>query len=282
MRKRLALMRVLVLAACALGGAQAADLPLGAPRPSVAQIVEKNAAARGGVEAWQQVKAMAWSGRIESSNAVRPTLPFVLEQKRPNKTRFEITVDQQKSVRVFDGEQGWKLRPTASGRPELVAYSAEETRFAREAQVIDGPLMDSAARGHALTLEGLDDVDGRSAYRLLARLPGGLAQTIWVDAESFLDLRLDRVSHDAAGRPMTVSLYFRNYKAVERLQMPLVVETRGADATRTNRIVIERVALNPSLEDRLFAQPKPPGASRRGVIVDTRVPPDAAPPRASP
>jgi hypothetical protein len=248
------------------------SVPPAASLPSAARIIEKNAAARGGVDAWRRLAAVAWSGRVETGNAARATLPFVLEQKRPDKTRFEITVDQQKSVRIFDGSEGWKLRPSSTGRPEVVAYTAEEANYAREAQVIDGPLMDDAAKGYPVTVEALDDVEGHPAYRLSARLPSGTVQKLWIDAATFLELRLDRSARDSGGRPFVVSVYFRNYKAVEGLQIPLALETRIAGvngAETTDRLVIERVALNPTLEDRLFSKPGPPGV-RRGVIVDTR------------
>src|SRR5882724_1239780 len=144
-----------VIAACAFAAsatttAQAAA-PQAEPGLGAAQIIEKNAAARGGVDAWRKVLTMAWSGRVETGNAARPTMPFVLEQKRPDKTRFEITFDQQKSLRIFDGTEGWKLRPSSSGRPETVAYTADEASYAREAQVVDGPLMDCAAKGYPVT-----------------------------------------------------------------------------------------------------------------------------------
>jgi hypothetical protein len=267
--RALAAALVIGLAASA-PAARAEALLLGAPHPSAEQIVQKNAAARGGVEAWQKIKAMAWTGRIESANPQRPTMPFLLEQQRPNKIRFEVIMDQQKSVRIFDGMQGWKLRPSASGRPELTTYSTDETSYARDAQVIDGPLMDFAARGYPLKLEAVDDIDGRKAFRLMARLPSGETQRVWVDADTFIDLRQDRTSKDRMGRPFTVSVYFRNYQTFEGLQIPLAIETRTAGSDLVDRIVIERIALNPTLDDRQFAKPRPPGSHRNGIIVDTR------------
>ncbi len=243
-----------------------------APALTVAQIVEQNAIARGGASAWRKVETMAWSGRVETPNAGRPQLPFVLEQKRPNKTRFEIMVDTQKSLRIFDGNEGWKLKPTSSGRPEAVPYTATEAEYAREAQVIDGPLMDYAARGYPVTFEAMDKVEGRTAYRLSARMPSGTMQTLWVDSQTFLELRLDRVSRDGAGRPFVVSVYFRNYKSVEGLQIPLTLETRVGGNTNpgaSDKLVIERVALNPTLEDHVFSKPRPQGL-HHGAIVDTR------------
>ena len=169
----------LLLAGLAL--AALAQVP--APSLTAAEIVEKNAAARGGVEAWRKGSdhGMGWPRREQQ----RPqTLPFQLAQQRPDHTRFEIVADGQKSVRVFDGSHGWKMRQTSSGRPEVSPYSEDELRFARGAQVIEGPLMDYVARRAAVTLAGLGETAGRKAYILSVALPSGGNHRVWVDAEN--------------------------------------------------------------------------------------------------
>jgi hypothetical protein len=239
-------------------------------RPSVAEIVEKNSAARGGREAWRKMETMAWSGHAESANAPGRVLPFLLEQKRPDRTRFVIGLEGQRSVRVYDGTSGWNVRPDSKGRPETQPYSEEELRFARGAQVIDGPLMDYAAKGAAFTLEGLGQVGERNAYILDVRLPSGGNHRVWVDTETFLELRHDREIHGAYAKPTSVSVFYRNYRAFEGLQIPLIIETVAATRQAKNTLVIDRVALNPQLDDRQFAPPSQPTARHRGVVVDTR------------
>jgi hypothetical protein len=99
-------MRRIAVAALAAGfaaGALAAGAQAPAPQLSIDEIVEKNAAARGGLQAWRQVRTMAWVGHIQSAHAPMPNMQFVLQQERPNKTRFEINAM---------GEKGrWAGRP---------------------------------------------------------------------------------------------------------------------------------------------------------------------------
>lgn len=248
-----------------LGGlAHAAD-----PSPSAAEIVQKNADARGGVEAWRKLQTMAWAGHTESAKAPGRKLPFLLEQKRPDNTRFELMTDGQRSIRAYDGTAGWKLRPSSSGRPEVQPYSDDELRFARDAQVIDGPLMDYAAKGGHITLTGVDEVEGRRAFVLAIRVPSGGTHRVWVDAETFLELRHDREVRNARGQG-TVTVLFRDYREFEGLQIPTTIETGAAMGQPTNKLVIERVALNPQFDDRMFVQPATSVAKRRAVVVDTR------------
>jgi hypothetical protein len=238
--------------------------------PDLAQILEKSAAARGGLEAWRKVRTMVWTGHVERAEASGPKLPFMFEQRRPNLTRFEIALDRETSVRVFDGQQGWKVHPNASGKPELQPYSEAEVRAARDALVIDGPVLDAAVKGIQVTFQGLDEVEGRKTYRLGAKLPSGTTQRVWIDAESFLEVKYDRPARDSAGRPTTVPVYLRNYQTFEGLKIPFTIETGtpGGGAI-ADRLVIDRIAINPNLPSGMFARPGL-RTSRRGITVDTR------------
>lgn len=248
---------VLCALAAWISAAALADEPAAVAALTAPQIVEKNVAARGGLEAWRKIETMAWVGRIETVNAPTPSMPFLLEMKRPNKTRFEILASGQKSVRIYDGTDGWKLRPTSSGT-DLQPYKAEELRFAHDGYVIDGPLIDHAAKGIAVALDGVDEVEGRKAYRLSLKMPSGARQQVWIDAETFLDIKSNRESANPAGRPGMVSVFYRDYRTVEGLQIPLVIESGAATGKATDKLLIERIALNPELDERLFAKPNVP------------------------
>jgi hypothetical protein len=263
------------LYAASFGGealAMAADAALPVPL-TAEQIVEKNVAARGGLDAWRKVTTMAWVGHIEASNLPGGSLPFVFEFGRPNRTRFSVDPQGQPSARIFDGRNGWKVRRSRDGSPDVQPYSAEDLKAAVDGQGFDGPLIDYRAKGIAVNLDGRDDVDGRPAYRLIVRLPSGASQHVWVDAETFLDLRSDRDSRDRAGRAGKVWLTYRDYRTVDGLQLPTLIETSGADGKAPDRMVIDRVFLNPALSEQAFAKPEV-AARRHKVVVDTR----AAPP----
>jgi hypothetical protein len=256
-----------ILSACLAAPALAVGMDT-EPALTADQIVAKNVAARGGLEAWRKVRTMAWLGHIQSANVPGADLPFILEMKRPDKTRFEIRAQAQKSVRMYDGTQGWKLRPTRTGFPDLRPYTTDELNFARDAQGIDGPLMDYKAKGISVALEGIDEVEGNKAYRLSVKLPSGSSHHVWIDAQSFLDIKSDREARNAFGMAGTVSVYYRNYQGVDGLQIPFTIETSGLDSTKTpDRMVIDKVALNPPLEDWMFARPIVPSRHRKAIPV---------------
>jgi hypothetical protein len=258
--KHIALASLLALAACK----SANPTPLAL---TAAQVVEKNAAARGGVEAWRKVQSMAWTGHVETANG---NAPFLLEMKRPDHTRFELTMQGQRSVRVFDGTVGWKMRSNPPGPPDVQPYSVDEVRFARGAPVIDGPLMDYAAKGASISLGGIQEIEGRKAYALELRLASGNTFHVWIDAETFLELRYDRDFVNAKGAKSVSSMYFADYRSAEGLRLPYLIETGTSDGKTRDKLVLEQVVLNPAFDDRAFAKPGLPGSRQRGVTVDTR------------
>jgi len=254
-----------MLLACAAGLASAGQAA-GPAELGVDQIVERNIAARGGLEAWHKVQTMVWAGHIESPDSPAPSLPFVLEMKRPNKTRFEISALGQKSVRAFDGRDGWKSRAGGAGRPAVQPFTADELSYSRDEPGIDGMLIDYRADGTEIALAGIEEVDGRKAYRLDLKLRSGASRRVWIDAQSFLEVKADRETRSAAGGSGRVAIAYRNYRSIDGLQIPLMIETGLDSGKPTDKMVIERVAVNPPLPERAFTRPAPSGRERmRGV-----------------
>ena len=261
------------LALLALAAMLAADLSAAKsspPKLSAQQIVAKNVAARGGLEAWRKVQTMLWMGHIESAHATVPIMQFMLAQQRPNKMRFEINAMGDKTVRVFDGTDGWKLRPS-HGRPEVRPYSSEEVQFARGGPALDGLLIDYAAKGNSVEVQGIDEIEKRQAYHLILHTASGETQHVWVDTETFLEVRYDRPAPAAAdGTSRTVSVAYRDYKATDGLQIPTVIETGVGSGAAPDKMVIERVVLNPRLEARAFSEPGGGGMQDRAASAARR------------
>ena len=232
---------------------------------TAADVVARNVAARGGLDAWRKIESMVWTGRIESAHAPAPILPFRLEQKRPRKTRLELDGQSFRSVRVFDGTRGWKVSP-GRGLSDVRPYTSTEVRFAQASPVIDGPLVDAAATGRAVTLAGRDTLGGRAAYHLKVRAIGGGEEEVWVDAVTFLELRYDRVAEEVDGSLRRVSATFGDWREVDGVRIPFLVQTGGGGPGELpDKMLLERVALNAPLDDSRFGNPADPRPRHRGL-----------------
>jgi outer membrane lipoprotein-sorting protein len=256
---------------------------------SVAEIVNRNVSARGGLAAWRAVETMSWKGKMDAGgghsatqsrriaqSTVAPTgrmvqsdpssaanqgdadkqvqLPFLLEQKRPRKSRLELEFAGKTAVQVYDGTNGWKLRPFLN-RNDVEPYTPEEMKAANAQSDLDGLLIDYKAKGNKVELEGTDKVEGRDAYKLKVTTNTGDVRRVWVDAQSFLDVKMEGTPRRMDGRYRKVNIYLRDYKAVQGLRLPYEIETEVEGYRPTHKMTIESVVVNPKLEDSLFMKP---------------------------
>jgi hypothetical protein len=243
---------------------------------SAAQIVARNVAARGGLEAWRKVESMVWTGHLESTHTPTPSMPFLLDQKRPNKTRFELHAMGDHTVRVFDGAQGWVSHTGSDGRPNVKPYTPEEIRYARSERAIDAPLIDLAAQGSTAALAGVEKLEGRKVYHLSLSQGSGEREDVWVDAQTFLDVKVARMTYGANGAPRIVPTLYRDFKPFDGLQIPVTIQIGDGTTGTPDRMQIDRVALNMGLDDRLFAKPGTT-ARRRANAPGVQPAPDAEP-----
>jgi len=221
---------------------------------SAAEIVAKNVSARGGQAAWSAVQTMSMAGKMEAGTKSNVQLPFSLELKRGRKSRLEIQFAGQTAVQVYDGANGWKVRPFLNRR-EVEPYTAEEAKQAAAQSDLDGLLIDYAAKGSKVELEGQDKVEDRDAYKLKLTLKDGQVRHVWVDTQTFLETKVEGSPHRLDGKYHPVSIYFRGYKPVQGLTLPFVIETAVDGVVQTEKILIEKVSVNPKLDDSRFVKP---------------------------
>ncbi len=253
------------------------------------QIIEKNVAARGGLEKLHALQTISLNGKLDAgtgsstaraakiareaktgvkvrragnpqdedkSDATKQVqLPFTLEMKRPHMSRVEVEFAGKTSLQVYDGKNGWLVRPYLN-RNSVEPFTAEQAKAQEHEQNIDAPLIDYAAKGTKVELAGVEQVEGRDAYNLKLTTKDGRVQHVWVDKQSFLDVKIEGTPRRMDGRLRTVWIYQRDFRDVNGLKIPFVLETAVDGFPGTHKMVLDKVAVNPKLDDALFAKPK--------------------------
>jgi hypothetical protein len=87
-------------------------------------------------------------------------------------------------------------------------------------------------------------------------LKSGEVRHVWIDAKSFLDVMIEGTPRRMDGRMRTVWVYQRDFRSVQGVTIPFVLETAVDGYQDRHQMVIEKVALNPKLDDAVFAKPK--------------------------
>jgi hypothetical protein len=266
---------------------------------SATQIVDKNVAARGGLQAWRAVETMTLTGKMGAGGNQRASLsvpiaggrkaesnlqgvpqrraeevqlPFEMDLARPHKARVELQLKGQTAIQVYDGTSGWKLRPFLN-RLEVEPYTAEEMKIASMQSELDGLLVDYAAKGTRIELDSIEKVEGRDTYKLKLTLKSGDVTHVWVDAQTFLETKIEGQPRRLDGTYHPVEVYYREYRNVNGLEIPFVLETRVLPVAKTalglrdtpvppERASIEKVVINPKFDAGLFSRPAIPAASQ--------------------
>lgn len=120
---------------------------------------------------------------------------------------------------------------------------------------IDGRLINYAAKGTRVALEGVEKIDGQDAYRLKLTLKDDKTQHVWIDAHSVLDAKIDGAPRRMDGRMHSGYVYQRDFRPVQGVMVPYALETVVDGYPDTHRMIIEKVALNPKLDDAPFTKP---------------------------
>jgi outer membrane lipoprotein-sorting protein len=249
------LSKVIIAVSAVLAGsvALAADL-------TVAQITEKNAAARGGLASWRAVKTLTMTGEMDAGGKADAHLPYTMSLKRPHMSRLEIRFENQPSIQTFDGTQGWKYRPFM-GRPDPEPLTADELKVLAASDELDGALIDADRKGVKVELVGTEKVEGKNNYHLRLTKAGGVVRNLWVDATTFLDTKVDGEPRKLDGHPHKVETYYRDYKTESGLNIAHTLETVAEGVKGSRKITIKTVTVNPKLDDALFGKPQPSAAA---------------------
>lgn len=287
-RIRTPVVATLLLSVCVTAALGAADEPSAAGL-SAAEIVAKHVTARGGAAAWRAVQTLSLSGKLDAGTgdsiqrsmaiarqgvgargrraeraaaaeqakaaaAQQVQLPFRLEMKRPRRSRLEIDFAGKTAVQLYDGEHGWKYRPYLN-RDDVEAFTADEAKGEAAKPDLEGPLVDYAAKGTRVALEGTEPVDGRKAYRLKLTMKNGDVQHIWIDAQSFLDVKVEGIPRRMDGKMHKVFVEQRDFRSVNGLMVPYQYLTSVDGYPGSHKMVVEAMTVNAALDDARFAKP---------------------------
>jgi hypothetical protein len=232
--------------------ALASLLPVAAAAQTVDEIVAKHLAARGGVARIEGVQSLRMTGKARASGG-REAL-VVREIKRPGRIRTEFTFQGLTGVYACDGERGWQVSPL-DGEMEPRPMPPESTRLALEQADIGGPLLAWKKKGHAVGLVGRVAEGGREAWKLKLTPKGGAPRHLYLDAQTYLLVRSES-PRQVAGRMVETETTFADYREVGGLQLAHSLEIGVKGRPRRIRVVVEKVEIDPVLDDARFRMPE--------------------------
>ncbi|HTI37661.1 MAG TPA: hypothetical protein VL484_08895 [Vicinamibacterales bacterium] len=213
--------------------------------PTADEIVAKNIAAKGGAEKLKAIDSV----RITAAASVQNMMtPMVIELKRPNLRRQEVTLNGQKLVQTFDGTNGWLLNPALGDKP-MQMPPAQSASMKQDAE-FDSPLLDYKAKGVTVAFIGKEDIDGHPAYHLRVTTKEGAVRDYFIDPDTGLEFRVDG-SIEQNGLKGTLSVAMSDYRDVNGVKMPFSLK-QSLNGKPVADLRVSNVEINVPLDESLF------------------------------
>ena len=227
-------------------------LPATGAAQTVDEIVAKHLAARGGAARIERVQSLRMTGKARASDG-REAL-VVREIKRPGRIRTEFTSQGLTGVYACDGERGWQVSPFDS-EMEPRPMPGEAARLALEQADFGGPLLGWKEKGHAVELVGRVTEGGREAWKLKVTPKGGTPRQLYLDAQTYLLVRSES-PRAVGGHAIETETTFADYREIGGLQIAHSIEIGIKGRPRRISVVVEKVEIDPVLDDSRFRMPE--------------------------
>ena len=233
-------------------GILALTLSLGAwcAAMDVDAVIARNVDAHGGLQRLHAVQSVVIKSTYTDGSFRCET---VHEVKRPDRVRNETHIQGMAEVQAYDGKTGWKVSPFGGRRdPDLL--SADDLKQMIEDSDIDGPLVDYRSKGHQAELLGQEPVEGTACWKVRMRLKDGNVKTYYIDTDSGLEIKIESQDY-VRGTLRENETWLGDYEAVDGIQFPYEVDVCPRHSQKRGHLTVEKVTVNASLDDSLFALP---------------------------
>jgi hypothetical protein len=228
------------------------------PALTAEQLVKKAIEARGGEARIKAVQAQRVSGNISFGPGAEG--PFVVELKRPGKVHMEVKIQDRTIMRIYDGrESAWLVNPFSEDAGP-VAMTGGDLQNIKEESDFDGPLVDYQAKGNKIELLGKDELAGKPVWKLKMTIRSGEVRVYYFDAATFLLAKWEG-SRKLESQETPVESFFSDYRDVNGLKFAFGVDTGSPGSGPVQKLRLEKVELNPQLDDSRFAKPTLPPAA---------------------
>ncbi len=208
------------------------------------------------------IKAMGGKEQLESAQSMKLTglysfrgfeYPVTIIRMRPHYIRIEIIVDGKTQISGFDGEIAWEINEAISTEPKEVQDPRTKSFIDIHAD-FDGALVDYQDKGHQIALSGFQDVDGIKAFALKVTKKSGKIENWYIDASSFLLLKLSSINK-YGDREINQTMFYLDYEPAKGLKVPHFIERLDAPHY-VRQYEFSAVEINPEIDIKLFKIPE--------------------------
>ncbi len=215
------------------------------------ELIAKNLQAKGGIDKIKAIRTLRISGKLQQGSF---TAKIVQDTVAPNLLRQMVTIQGMTQVQAYDGTTGWQIDPFEGRRdPELLGE--DQLRGLVEEADFYGPLVDYKSKDNRAEYLGIDKVDGDDAYRLKVTLANGDIFYYYLDPDTYLEIRVERVQY-IRGAVRESFVNYGSYKQVAGVYYPFSLEAGNQQNPQyAARITFDKIDANAPIDAQEFKMP---------------------------
>jgi len=175
-------------------------------------------------------------------------IPLFVNVKKPDKVKVVISFSGMDIIQAFDGEKGYMVNPL-SGSTDPVEMTAKELIGVQDYNMFRDNVLDNFKAGR-VKLEGVEDVNGKPAYKLTITDEAGTVTGAFIDKESFLTVKTT-AKVNQMGQEMEVESYITEYMDINGVKFAKVIK-QMVNGMELGGMTFTLVELDKPLDDSVF------------------------------
>lgn len=228
-----------------------------APKPSdltADQVVAKSIAARGGEQKLKGLESVTMAGTWETHSI--KSSPITLTVAPGRYLRRIDTGAGGVMVKALDEQGNWEVTPQLKIVKPTPMHEKEAARFRRLADP-QGPLVNAKAKGNKVEMVGKMPWKGNDVYKLRVTFPDNGVNYVYVDAKSFLPVRVVNTMYVAAlDREVVIEFLYEDYRDVNGIKWPFVEKATAPDVGLIQTTTWKTIDVNKPVDVAAFKAPK--------------------------
>jgi len=191
------------------------------------------------------IKTIKISGKM---SAMGMEMPMVMQMKNPDKIKVTYSINGMEMVNVFDGVKGYTMNPMM-GSAEPVELTGEQLNQVKNNNIFTNQLQEYHKKKQ-LTLEGVEDVNGKPANKLKINIDGGNPIYMFVDKGTGLIVK-STTKMEQMGTIMDVETSMTDYTDTQGVIMPkkTIAKMNGMEA---GVISFDLIEIDVPMDDNIF------------------------------
>jgi|GEM_PF-83566 len=230
----------------ALAGLQAQEM-------TADELIAKSIETLGGAEAMAELENLKMTATVSMGPM---ELPGTMYSVRPNLQHFEINIQGKTLIQAYDGETAWMINPFQGGDSAQKMPEEEAKEFTRS--TFEAGYIDYAKKGHKVSLEGTETVEGTETYKLKLSKADGTVEYHYFDSELFVPVMQSSEMASGPAKGQFSQTFVSDYQEVNGVMMPFFMESKMNGET-FQKITMETIEANVDVDMALFSMPMAEG-----------------------